>query len=257
MVKGAFQMARISNGFIFAFVSVVFTSALGAQTALDANLQVGQRVNPVRDPLAGQNRQYIVGENFGGGSFEEPSRFQNFGYGTYNGSRTLGRNLRNDAEGSTGWRIYDQRLTNQREATSENSQVTQPQTPTQTTAAASTWVDTRVPSTMVDLRQNLRQAGSQLQLSSEYNSQLLIDSNRSKTLRLGDCHFYEEFLEVIGVEKSTAAEAKIRNLSIEESARFMSLYSDRLKQREKLTEELAEKLASYRKILEDARCIDE
>jgi hypothetical protein len=215
-----FDILTTSLFSIFLLVMMSQSPAM-AQHALDANPSVQGRMNPVRDPLAQANRHYIVGDRFGGGSFEEPHRNQFLGAGQYNGEKTLGRSLRLEAEGSSAWKIHDERL----------KQMRQPQQIPAKKEPQST------------LRGDLRNSGQRLELSASYKSDMLIERLPARTeLILGDCIFYDELLLALSVQRGTAVEAKIRKLNLKESEQFLDLYRDRLKSQGRLSDELRDQL---------------
>jgi hypothetical protein len=195
-----------------------------SQHALDANLSVSGPINPVQDPLARSSRRYLVDDNFGGGQFEARHRLENFGSGSSNGERAVGRSLKNEVEGSSGWKVYDSKLSAMRSAENE-------------------------------ARQKLRQTGQKLELSATYQADMRIDSLPARTDRtLGDCRFYEDLLQTLSVQKGTAVESKIRKLKLKESEQFLDLYQDRLKSQGRLTDELRDKLDHFRRQIGEDQC---
>ncbi len=97
------------------------------------------------------------------------------------------------------------------------------------------------------LKVDLRVIGKRLELSASYQPSMRIESplpapTLTRETRLGDCDFYEEFLQILAVERSNAVEAKIRGLSLEEGSQFIASYSERLRYQEKWTIEIGNKL---------------
>ncbi len=109
-----------------------------------------------------------------------------------------------------------------------------------------------------ELESRLRQTGQHLELSASYHSDLRIDSLPEKTeSSFGDCGFYEDFIRLLDIEKSTAVEGKIRKLSLEEASRFIYLYGQKLKSQNKWTDSLGEKMNDYRRAISERNCSPE
>ncbi len=106
-----------------------------------------------------------------------------------------------------------------------------------------------------DFKNKLRQSGRHLELSASYKSELRIDSlSPELEPRFGDCSFYQDFIRLIDVDKSTAVEAKIRKLDLDEASRFIYLYSERLKSQSRWTESLGEKIDGFQNALGALNC---
>jgi len=98
-------------------------------------------------------------------------------------------------------------------------------------------------STSEHLMDDLRSGGKRLELSSSYQPHLRIDTPLlSQPIRLGNCDFYPEFLKLLGVERANAVEVKIRRMNIDEANNFIRRYGERLRDQNKWTVEIGEKL---------------